>query len=630
MKIRRIFPGIVAFLLIGMIISPYVFAQELEETETTVIYYRVPYGNGIDDNGDGVIDDLNETDVKYGNIPVNTTTNVFDTWVDSFSFRYEEDGFSTWENYTLIKGVKVGAYFEALACVMINTSISPIYKCYVADPNPYTMSYYKEKTGVIPLVKYYVNISSGVIMNGAQEMWYRSPIRWDNTKFKEYVEYDADGKKIVYPHHYLNVYDSQGNLIFATPEGYNIHSLVFEDRVYTYLNCNFRSGETYTFIEYVEPVDGNPINSFELYFAPTQDIANDNQTETIVYPNTSYSKITDIECSWSMVFQVGLGLAGTEKIVINEPGFISRIYTQAIKGSVNNANQVTITMPFRTTTPVEVHMWLWVKSGNSTYVSDMHKIENVTGTIIHQFNFTDPNPDLPNYYSLEISIHTNSNDTEYCTYLMIPDPDVTHEVIHRGDSPNIVCGFAVYFEINNETYVPIPESGDYSVHWLDALVGVTLIFYGFYTDLILMPISFITFHYFGKTVGSWWINQGFKLLKIKTTAKEFYEGISKGYLRGANPFNPLAWLRWLTENLWDLILTIAEKLKKLGEAIAYYGGIVMKAISEVIYFIAFLLVIYLWYKFLHWMRLIALARWQELAAEIEGMKGNIIRLFRRR
>jgi len=144
------------------------------------------------------------------------------------------------------------------------------------------------------------------VMNGAQEIWYRSPLVWN----------DTDN---TYEKHYLNVYNSDNELVYASQEeGYESLEPKFAydgteidgvggQRVYYKMNFNFRTEERYRFEEYVTVEDDNPINSVKLYMARGQDVGLDGLTDTYVFKGTDHSRRIPIESSWSAVFTVGIG-----------------------------------------------------------------------------------------------------------------------------------------------------------------------------------------------------------------------------------------------------------------------------------------------------------------------------------
>lgn len=109
-----------------------------------------------------------------------------------------------------------------------------------------------------------------------------------------------------------------------------------------------------------------------------------------------------------------------------------------------------------------------------------------------------------------------------------------------------------------------------------------------------------------------------------------YEIISHGMALLKNAFDLAA---KVLDAIGNFVKKVAYAIKTaiswVIQKITHYGGVILQAVAEIIYLVVFIAAVYLWYKFLHWMRLIALARWKALTADIEKTTGRIRGIFRR-
>lgn len=618
--LRITFIGILLFLLMSITcIIPVVYADVVEETRITTVH--IAYGNGIDDNHDGVIDDMNESDVQYGDVDIDTDESTFDDWPTVIS--NQVDGI--WYNQTIEQGVKMGAVFESEGIILpMNTSISPGYDCKATkqmlpipgDTSSWDNTSYADGTDIstrklLPLVKYYITLSPGDVMNGVQELWHRSPIKWDKDIFHQTTQTDDEGQVIIYPEHFINIYkvtnlldpvNNTQELVFSNSLNDKTH-VVIDNRIYTHVNAYLASNVTYAVYEYVGMKNNDPLTNFTMYFAPYQDICNDDITTTIVFPNTTQEQSladkygTTIEPSYGIQCIIGIGRVGSEKLVMMEENQDTIIYTQNIPGTEDedDINGLRVVIPMRTTRPLEINMTLWVESGETIITEYAELIENITGTIIYNFSFSDPNITEPNNYKLRIYINQTSDPlydgTHYCTYLMVPNIEHSHWIqkILEGPAGNATtnsfpCGFGVHVEITEYEVAPGAEE-DHSIWWLDWLVGMSLIGIGMFIDIFLMPTSIIVFIAYGESIGMYFITEGLTYLDSDELTA-FWESV----LDGAARFRRILidGLTWVGERLWDIVLTVVETAIWLGEQIAYYGALVLEAIATIIYFAVFI------------------------------------------
>ena len=607
------------FLLISVTcIAPIVYADVIEETNVTTI--RIAYGNGIDDNHDGVIDDLNESDVQYGDIDIDTEESTFDEWPSVISHRIN----GVWYNKTLEQGVKMGAVFESEGKIFpTNTSISPGYECWATQPmtplegdDTWENTSYSYGTDIatreiLPIMKYYITLSPGDVMNGVQELWHRSPIKWDDNIFHETRETDDNGNVITYPEHFINIYrvtnllDPDNNtqeLVFANSLNNKGH-VVVNNRIYTHINAYLTSNVTYAVYEYVGMKNNDPLINFTMYFAPYQDICNDDITTTIVFPNTTQEQsLADrygntIEPSYGIQCIIGIGRVGSEKLVMLEENQETRIFTQSIPGLIpilpanGSINSLQVIIPMRMTTPLNMNLTLWIKSGEDVTTAYSDPLEGITGTIIYTFNFTDPNITQQNFYKIRINISkTGKDDTNYCTYLMSPNIEHSHWILKNftditggyAMENTFPCGFGVHVEI---TELETGNNEDESIVWLDWLIGINLIVIGAFMDVFLWPVSIITFMTYGQTIGTYFITQGLSYID-SDELKIFWNNVLDGLARFRTVI--IDGLEWVGEKLWNIALTVVETLIHVGEEIAYYGGLILEGIASIIYFAIFI------------------------------------------
>ena len=494
MKMKRIiFCAIVLVMLSTAIMYP-VIAEELTESDAEIVYYNIPWGNGIDDDNDGIVDDYDEPDVENGTRDFNASNTVIDTWYHNFIYPSE-----------LEDGVKVSAYIDEIFELSSNDniSISPTQQCYQVNLSYIysNFSSYQIVNNVLNVVTFYVNMSSGDIMNGAQEIWYRSPLVWN----------DNDNQ---YTAHYLNIYDNNNNLVYASPEyEYSEPKPKFVSdnssldgvggtRVYYKLNMNFRSGVRYRFEEYVKIQNNDPINTVKLYMARSQDIANDGETNTFIFKGTPYARRIPIEASWSAIFVIGIGRAGTEKLVESSSDYDlvhqPTIYTQKIYGdsSVLNTGSVTLIFPIRTTMPLNISISFRVWSGSNfqNWVSpadpNVGVLRNVTGTIIVSLNITDPNASAPNVYQFAFTILNFDVDGEAMTYTMYPEVGSLHMIGYGAPYENYTVNhFAVHIELVNEKSASASGTTNFTPDNTELLLGIGEMILGLPLSLILPPVN---------------------------------------------------------------------------------------------------------------------------------------------
>lgn len=602
MKIRdkRIFVVFSISILMLIMCEP-ILAEDIYNTTVKYSDVSIAWGNGIDDNGDGVIDDWNEADVINGTKNVSLNDSVIgDTWYENFIFPG-----------TLDAGVQVSAFTDEIWEIYSNNnvSVSPTQSCYYLnlDYEVSNFSGYDTVSDVLNILRFYVNMSPKDTMNGAQEIWYRSPLVWDDT--------DND-----YETHYLNIYDDSDNLVYASPNDtysspkpkYVVDNSSLDgvggERVYYKLNMNFRSNTRYRFEEYVEIVDDNPVNSVKLYMARGQDIGDDDETNTYAFVGSPYGRKIPAESSWGMIFAVGLGRAGTEKLLFSNTSyglsFYPSIYTQRFSGDpdIDDTDNATFIFPIRTTMPLNISISFRVWSGGDmqSWVSpadpNVAVLRNVTDTVVFTIPILDPNATASNEYQLCFSLLNFNQSDHGMTYLMYPSIGDTNMVTYGTLSENVTINhFAVHIEIANENAaLPGGDKSDKNPGVLNSIYTLTL-------GRLLVNFQILT----GFDIALQIAGVPASMLEMVGNRMVIASGILEGGLigmlfdgagRAINGF--IDGVKWIAGLIQKVVVGIVEIVKLIGSALMHWGGIIFEAIVQIIYLIAFLAVIWIWAKFL--------------------------------
>ena len=612
MKNTIISIGIVA-LFLGLASYPAI-AQDIYNTEVRQGLYTIPWGNGLDDNGDGVIDDWGEADVQNGTKEIDPDNTTGRTFYTNFTYPNSRP-----------EGVMFDAYIDEIFEVYSNENISltPDQSCYFTNTTAAYENYsaYGTVDNVLNVVTFYMNLTPGDVMNGAQEMWYRSPLVWN----------DTDN---TYEEHYLNVYNEDNELVYASQE-YDYRSVrpkfaydgseldgVGGQRVYYKMNFNFRTQKKYRFEEYVTIEDDNPINSVKLYMARGQDIGQDGLTDTYIFKGKSNARKIPMEASWSMVCTVGIGRAGTEGVMFghSDPDYNETIFTSRFSGSedIDDVGSATFIFPMRTTKALHVVVSVRVWSGGDVTgwqsIGPLNEndanINNVTGTIIFSTNITDPNASAPNEYQLFFTFR-NLDEDNAVLYSMYPSVGSAHtRQKWNGETEETVYHFATHQEIASESASSLATGTDTAStpDLTTLLIGVGLVIAGVIltafviTSTLGVPLiiagvaagATITF------IGSQAIIAGLEGESITEFASDLAGGLiraSRGIIEGVSS---------VAGGLYQFAVQGWEFLKDLGSAAMYWGGLILDAVAEVIWLIAFLVVIWIWSRFLDVMKQITL------------------------
>jgi hypothetical protein len=591
-------------------------AEDVYNTQVRQSEYEIAWGNGQDDDGDGVIDNWEEEDVINGTRTVDPNNTTSTTW---------------YQNFTQPNSLERGVFFDAVIDEIIeiksndNISVSPTQSCYYLnlDYFDYNFAGYDTVDNVLNVATFYMNLSPTDIMNGAQEMWYRSPLVWN----------DEDNS---YESHYLNVYNSDNELVYASVNDTNSMpkpKYVEDDsalngiggeRVYYKLDMNFRTEEKYRFEEYVEITDDNPINSVKLYSARAQDIGDDGLTDTYVFKGTDYGRKIPIESSWSAVFTTGIGRAGTESVLYSNEnysytGMKPTIYTNRFEGDpdIDDTGSATFIFPIRTTMPLNVSISYRVWSGSSyqSWISPVDSntavIRDATGTLIFTINISDPDPTEPNEYQLSFTLLNFNESNNAMTYTMYPEVGSTHSIQYGvGDNNATIKHFATHIEIANEqTAAASEETADSTIDLPKFLLGIGLIVAGVVLSALIISapvgVPLIVSGIGVVAVGALTlVGSSFVFESVGFGEGTLIDFLSDGAIRGVSGI--ISGVESIAGAAWELLLNAWEIIKDLGNAVIYWAGIIFEAVAEIIWLIAFLAVIWIWSRFLDIMKYITM------------------------
>jgi len=573
-RTKIVFSIFVVGIIMLLAVEP-VLALDIYDTETTVTAYRLQY-----------------SDDSYGNVNTTYTGNVFDNWTTYWNN-------SGVYNESIGNGVRMGAIYESHAVVNTTTGTSVTESvAFYGRNTTYGSDTYEYWTGAyapydvyyVPIIQFYVNISNRDIMNGAQEIWYRSPVYYDDT---------------LYESHALNIYDSDGTLVCA-----EFPKFQYENRSYFKLTFKILSDERYRFKEGLAIVDDNPINTVQLYFANYQDIGSDGETDSYVFPGVSQArKFDDMEFSWSMIFVVGIGLAGTEKLLRLDDirdvdsDYTWEIATQDLNGALNDVDYINVTIPFRCTERTTIRIGLFTFSGGSTSypmgTQAYRYIENITGTIHATLPVNDPDAGEPNTYRIVLRIVNITEDDAWCAYTMYPQEGVYHTINSveevGGDRELVAVNhFAMYVEIEEGTTVePYSEA---CIRWDTVLIGTAVLIAGIFVTSFAILTGNIPLILVGAGLivgGAYTVYEGVIGLEPGTsTLGTIYQGVSDGVVQlGKTIYDGFS---WVAENAWNAILYVVEALQIFGSGLMF----VFETLADLSFFLFALLVLWVYAKFL--------------------------------
>jgi len=639
-KSKIMFVATTIFILFCLMIQPAVLADEVYDMEYEVSYFEIPYGNGIDDDGDGVIDNIEEEDVEYGEVNLSDLNSNIYQWNDTFQTEHGE--WNVTDN-----GIAIAAVHDQVWNIQSssNASIAPEEEiCYKFDYNAQDQyenghgglqEYVKVSDKMIPAVKFNVEFKPTDIMNGASMTWYRSPIAYDPDEFEGHVLniYRVSDDELIW----ANLNDSYDVGRAMTPyeadypkfKADNSTTGVMSEyeRIYYRLNVPLQSGVEYRFEEFLKVKDDVAQNSMKLYMAPGQDIADDGNQRTYIFSDTSNARMIPVEASWSILFKVGRGMAGTEIAIPTTSHF--DVMSDVKKGGMNDVESVRVIIPFRTTALLDdVDVDLHVMSGGDEIKSSpATDIDAVGGTVIFDFNIDDPDAGEINYYQLEINFDPQGGEGT------ATDSDTIYLNLYPSDGDGVViANYGLFdgedlFFCNQALQCDIIESGDAlvtedsatttEVNWVAVgliLIGAVLMIVAPYVGYSVMTAGVIssttlsiaagviaggtTF-----TVGAYLASQGFRIGE-GGNFQSFFEWAGSGIARISTGI--MDGIDVLVGGLINAIVEVAKALVYIGEQIVYYASIIFEAVAEFIWLLAFLVVIWVWSRFLDIMKQITL------------------------
>jgi hypothetical protein len=277
---------------------------------------------------------------------------------------------------------------------------------------------------------------------------------------------------------------------------------------------------------------------------------------------------------------------------------------------LDDVGSVTIIFPLRTTTPLNISISYRVWSGEDyqAWVSpdnvSVATIDNITGTLIATFNIIDPNIAEDNYYQFGFTILNFNVSNEAMTYTMYPNIGSTH-MIGYGLENYTISHFSVHIEIA-ESADTLVEDTETSMRWDLLLIGILMMIVGIIlTATVIGATVGLPLTVAGIAIGSAFFAYGFHLTYAGLTGDTtFVDALHAGTARVYNW--ALNGIEWLGGELLKALVWVYETLLWLGDVLMQYGAIIMAAIYQVIWLIAFLVVIWIWSRFLNIMKYVTL------------------------
>jgi hypothetical protein len=264
-------------------------------------------------------------DVKVTDIPVTWNGHPGGLNVTDPSVRTNLSPFTwpkTWtDGREVPPGVKMAALLENEAILDASGNVS-------VTAGTLDEPYFSTDQGVfrasepsIHMLNYSVLLQPKLIMNGASELHWRSPIAWDPTTYR---------------HAYLNILDEAGHVVAAarycptgdascvgSVSGVTVNpasdGLVDHGRLYYHLGMMLHSGQRYFVNEWVTLASGSATNMARVWIAQGQDIGMDGLTAFRFLPDTMGESVFNyqttnttmgMEAAWSALFYIGLSAGG--------------------------------------------------------------------------------------------------------------------------------------------------------------------------------------------------------------------------------------------------------------------------------------------------------------------------------
>lgn len=311
--------------------------------------------------------------------------------------------FQTWpSNWTptgvpLRDGVKLSPFHEQT--IRLFAAFNGTAQANVSDLPYYTDVTSLRETGLpsVRALSYIVRFNATLIMSGASEWYFRSPLKWDSDQFDR---------------HYLDIRDSTGRLVvsdrydpFAEP-GNVTNAMLYEGRVYYHLIARLDSLQDYTIVEYVHPRDGTGLDHLDVHIAAHQDIDGNGDTSFKVFPSEQAQRNFDADgdLGYAFRFVFGQGPGGTMNLLQPNPAqneSMVEIRSGAFptRNSSAGNDRYRLVIPLRTTFPLNGSVVLVVCPDYGNYIGHAHSqscgsgvsysarkdFTGVTGTFIEDF-----------------------------------------------------------------------------------------------------------------------------------------------------------------------------------------------------------------------------------------------------
>jgi hypothetical protein len=387
-------------------------------------------------------------------------------------------------------------------------------------------------------------------------------------------------------------------------------------RLYIKMEFPFRTDKTYKIKEYIKTVGDLPINTIKYFVAVNQDILDDNETDSYIFVGTSGARKIQVESSWSMVCLVGIGRAGMEHVIMgNDVGDPQSVQSNYINGTVLDVKSTVLIIPLRMTQPMNITLWVFVKSGVSTGTF-YYNMDNVMGTIVVGWNWNasthlDPDPTAINRYSV-VLILRNFNTSSAGQYICFSAYDKANSLVGINNNymdPDIIAetlqSTAMHFEIYeyDSTLFASEKRGIDPV--VTGIIGIGEII----SSVILGVIAVATgWTPLGLFIGGIAVNMFLNGVAMVAQSAMYgalpgvLQTLADGFGRVIKPL--IDGFNFIVGGLFLVAGKILEAVKFIGEAWQHYGSAILEAFVEIVWFVVFLMVMAGWALFLSIMRCI--------------------------
>lgn len=452
---------LVAFFFVLLLAGTTVFPPLVVASETCVSH-GIAY-NCVTESIKETSRDVPYQDGSFGGVPVNTTETVFSaTWPQNLT----TPAGNAYSDIT--GGVQIGSVHELRATLYsLNATTAP--------PSSQTIVKFGTAVAdtVVPVWSQRMRFPPTSIMNGASVFVWRSPLIWDNDSYLAHsvVFRDADTNAIL-----------GGDTLTPAAGIDGGEGALVNGRAYHVIEMPLRSGRNWTVTEYVKLAPSSPgLSHVEVALANGADLANDGNKEGFYFPGTSAGfSFPNEEAGWSAVFLRGIGAAGIERLVLGDDALLwNEIGTTSFGGTGANPNTIEITLPLRTSTPLDIEVQVRVKNHTGTsfgvYTTWLH---GVTGISIANFTIGQTGESGQNEYDIGYGWNlTTGNATTYLQYdsttlsshVFYSCPSYTNLTAPPPLPTDTTCHtyfpmFTPWVEVHESTVASPPPSGTASDH----------------------------------------------------------------------------------------------------------------------------------------------------------------------